>query len=104
MTTHDNSNVDSVNSSEKTDESPKTNFAAKAVSTVAKFVSDHPLLVWGSVAVIAGAAAVALAPTEQIVKSIEDDSVDITATEDENGNLVTTIVEHAPEEPSSTEE
>lgn len=103
MTTSKKDTVVSVDSAEETDESPKTNFAAKAVSSVTKFVTDHPLLVWGGVAVVAGAVAVALAP-EEILKSIEDDSVDISTTTDENGNLVTTIVEAAPEETSSTEE
>ena len=100
MTTSQKDTVVSVDSVEETDESPKTNFAAKAVSSVTKFVTDHPLLVWGGVAVVAGAVAVALAPKEEILKSIEDDST----TTDENGNLVTTIVEAAPKETSSTEE
>lgn len=106
MTTSQKDTVVSVDSVEETDESPKTNFAAKAVSSVTKFVTDHPLLVWGGVAVVAGAVAVAVAldPKEEILKSIEDDSVDISTTTDENGNIVTTIVEAAPEETSSTEE
>ena len=69
MTTSQKDTVVSVDSVEKTDESPKTNFAAKAVSSVTKFVTDHPLLVWGGVAVVAGAVAVALAPKEEILKS-----------------------------------
>jgi hypothetical protein len=104
MTTSQKDTVVSVDSVEETDESPKTNFAAKAVSSVTKFVTDHPLLVWGGVAVVAGAIAVALTPKEEILKSIEDDSVDISTTTDENGNIVTTIIEAAPEETSSTEE
>lgn len=96
MTTSQKDTVVSVDSVEETDESPKTNFAAKAVSSVTKFVTDHPLLVWGGLAVVAGAVAVALAP--------EEDSVDISTTTDENGNLVTTIIEAAPKETSSTEE
>lgn len=104
MTPSQKDTVVSVDSVEETDESPKTNFAAKAASSVTKFVTDHPLLVWGSVAVVAGAVAVALAPKDEILKSIEDDSVDISTTTDENGNLVTTITEAAPEETSSTEE
>jgi hypothetical protein len=104
MTTSQKDTVVSVDSVEETDESPKTNFFTKAVSSVTKFVTDHPLLVWGGVAVVAGAVAVALAPKEEILKSIEDDSVDISTTTDENGNLVTTITEAAPEETSSNEE
>lgn len=104
MTTSQKDTVVSVDPVKETDESPKTNLAAKAVSSVTKFVTDHPLLVWGGVAVVAGAVAVALAPKEEILKSIEDDSVDISTTTDENGNLVTTIIEAAPEETSSTEE
>lgn len=105
MTTSDNtSQVPNTTSVEETDESPKTNFAAKAVGAVTKFVSDHPLIVWGSVAVIAGAVAVAVAPKEKIVDALEDDSVEITTIEDGDGNLVTTIVEAAPEETSSDEE
>lgn len=104
MTTSQKDTVVSVDSVEETDESPKTNFFTKSVSSVTKFVTDHPLLVWGGVAVVAGAVAVALAPKDEILKSIEDDSVDISTTTDENGNLVTTIVEAAPEETSSTEE
>lgn len=105
MTTSEKDTVVSVDSVEETDESPKTNFAAKAVSSVTKFVTDHPLLVWGGVAVVAGAVAIALAPkaTENL-ESAEDDSVDISTTTDEDSNTVTTIVEAAPEETSSTEE
>lgn len=104
MTTSDKDTVVSVDSVEDADESPKTNFAAKAVSSVTKFVTDHPLLVWGGVAVVAGAVAIALTPKNEIIEAVEDDSVDITTTTDENGNVVTTIDEHAPEETSSTEE
>ena len=102
MTTSEKDTVVSVDSVEDADESPKTNFAAKAVSSVTKFVTDHPLLVWGGVAVVAGAVAIALAP--KAVEDLEDDSVDISTTTDENGNTVTTITEAAPEETSSTEE
>ena len=102
MTTSEKDTVVSVDSVEDADESPKTNFAAKAVSSVTKFVTDHPLLVWGGVAVVAGAVAIALAP--KAVEDLEDDSVDISTTTDENGNVVTTIAEAAPEETSSTEE
>ena len=104
MTTSEKDTVVSVDSVEEIDESPKTNFAAKAVSSVVNFVTDHPLLVWGGVAVVAGVAAVAFAPKDKIAEALEDDSVDIVTTTDENGNLVTTIVETAPEETSSTEE
>lgn len=102
MTTSEKDTVVSADSVEEIDESPKTNFAAKAVSSVTKFVTDHPLLVWGGVAVVAGAVAIALAP--KAAEDLEDDSVDISTTTDENGNIVTTIVEAAPEETSSTEE
>lgn len=102
MTTSEKDTVVSVDSVEDADESPKTNFAAKAVSSVTKFVTDHPLLVWGGVAVVAGAVAIALAP--KAVEDLEDDSVDISTTTDENGNTVATITEAAPEETSSTEE
>lgn len=102
MTTSEKDTVVSVDSVEDADESPKTNFAAKAVSSVTKFVTDHPLLVWGGVAVVAGAVAIALAP--KAVEDLEDDSVDISTTTDENGNTVMTITEAAPEETSSTEE
>lgn len=102
MTTSEKDTVVSVDSVEDADESPKTNFAAKAVSSVTKFVTDHPLLVWGGVAVVAGAVAIALAP--KTVENLEDDSVDISTTTDEDGNNVTTITEAAPEETSSTEE
>ena len=101
MTTSKKDTVVSVDSVEDADESPKTNFAAKAVSSVTKFVTDHPLLIWGGVAVVAGAVAIALAP--KAVEDLEDDSVDISTT-DENENTVTTIAEPAPEETSSTEE
>lgn len=104
MTTSEKDTVVSVDSVEETDESPKTNFAAKAVSSVTKFVTDHPLLVWGGVVVVAGAVAIALAPKDKTVEDLEDDSVDISTTTDEDGNIVTTIVEAAPEETSSTEE
>lgn len=105
MTTSEKDTVVSADSVEELDESPKTNFAAKAVSSVTKFVTDHPLLVWGGVAVVAGAVAIALAPkAAENLESSEDDSVDISTTTDENGNIVTTIVEAAPEETSSTEE
>ena len=53
---------------------------------------------------IAGAVAFAVIPAEKILESVEDDSVDISTTMDENGNLVTTITEAAPEETSSNEE
>lgn len=102
MTTSEKDTVVSVDSVEDADESPKTNFAAKAVSSVTKFVTDHPLLVWGGVAIVAGAVAIALAPKAS--EDLEDDSVDIATTTDENGDIVTTIVEAAPEETSSTEE
>ena len=102
MTTSEKDTVVSVDSVEEAGESPKTNFAAKAVSSVTKFVTDHPLLVWGGVAVVAGAVAIALAP--KTVENLEDDSVDISATTDEDGNTVTTNTEAAPEETSSTEE
>lgn len=102
MTTSEKDTVVSVDSVEETDESHKTNFAAKAVSSVTKFVTDHPLLVWGGVAVVAGAVAIVLAP--KAAEDLEDDSVDISSTTDETGNIVTTIVEAAPEETSSTEE
>ena len=102
MTTSEKDTIVSVDSVEDADESPKTNFAAKAVSSVTKFVTDHPLLVWGGVAVVAGAVAIALAP--KAVEDLEDDSVDISATTDEDSNTVTTITEAAPEETSSTEE
>lgn len=102
MTTSDNTPKVTTTSVEETDESPKTNFTAKAVGAVTKFVSDHPLIVWGGVAVIAGAVAVAVAPKEKIVAALEDDSVEITTIED--GNRVTTITEAAPEETSSDEE
>lgn len=102
MTTSEKDTVVSADSVEEIDESPKTNFAAKAVSSVTKFVTDHPLLVWGGVAVVAGAVAIALAP--KAAEDLEDDSVDISTTTDENGDIVTTIVEAAPEETSSTEE
>ena len=102
MTTSEKDTVVSVDSVEETDESPKTNFAAKAVSSVTKFVTDHPLLVWGGIAVVAGAVAIALAP--KAVEDLEDDSVDISTNSDENENTVTTITEAAPEETSSTEE
>ena len=102
MTTSEKDTVVSVDSVEDADESPKTNFAAKAVSSVTKFVTDHPLLVWGGVAVVAGAVAIALAP--KTVEDLENDSVDISTTTDEDGNTVTTITEVAPEETSSTEE
>lgn len=104
MTTSQKDTVVSVDSVEETDESPKTNFFAKAVSSVTKFESDHPLLFWGGLSVIAGAVAFAVSPAEKILDSIEDDSVDISTTMDENGNLVTTITEAAPKETSSTEE
>lgn len=102
MTTSEKDTVVSVDSVEDADESPKTNFAAKAVSSVTKFVTDHPLLVWGGVAVVAGAVAIALTP--KAAENLEDDSVDISTTTDEDGNTVTTITETAPEETSSTEE
>lgn len=102
MTTSEKDTVVSADSVEEIDESPKTNFAAKAVSSVTKFVTDHPLLVWGGVAVVAGTVAIALAP--KAAEDLEDDSVDISTTTDEDGNIVTTIVEAAPEETSSTEE
>lgn len=102
MTTSEKDTVVSVDSVEETDESPKTNFAAKAVSSVTKFVTDHPLLVWGGVAVVAGAVAIALAP--KAVENLEDDSVDISTATDEDGNTVTTITETVSEETSSTEE
>lgn len=102
MTTSEKDTVVSVDSVEETDESPKTNFAAKAVSSVTKFVTDHPLLVWGGVAVVAGAVAIALAP--KAVEDLEDDSVDISTTTDEDSNTVTTIIEAVPEGTSSTEE
>ena len=102
MTTSEKDTVVSVDSVEDVDESPKTNFAAKAVSSVTKFVTDHPLLVWGGVAVVAGAVAIALAP--KAVEDLEDDSVDISTTTDEDGDTVTTITETTPEETSSTEE
>lgn len=102
MTTSEKDTVVSVDSVEETDESPKTNFAAEAVSSVTKFVTDHPLLVWGGVAVVAGAVAIALAP--KAAENLEDDSVDISTTTDEDGNTVMTITEAAPEETSSTEE
>ena len=102
MTTSEKDTVVSADSVEEIDESPKTNFAAKAVSSVTKFVTDHPLLVWGGVAVVAGAVAIALAP--KAAENLEDDSVDISTTTDEDGNTVTTITETAPEETSSTEE
>ena len=102
MTTSEKDTVVSADSVEEIDESPKTNFAAKAVSSVTKFVTDHPLLVWGGVAVVAGAVAIALAP--QAAENLEDDSVDISTTTDEDGNTVMTIAEAAPEETSSTEE
>lgn len=102
MTTSEKDTVVSIDSVEDADESPKTNFAAKAVSSVTKFVTDHPLLVWGGVAVVAGAVAIALAP--KTAENLEDDSVDISTTTDEDGNTVTTIAEAAPEETSSTEE
>ena len=105
MTTSEKDTVVSDDAVEETDESPKTNFAAKAVSSVTKFVTDHPLLVWGGVAVVAGAVAIALAPKAvEDLESAEDDSVDISTTTDENGNIVTTITESVPEETSSTEE
>nr|DAS08772.1 MAG TPA: protein of unknown function (DUF883) [Caudoviricetes sp.] len=103
MPTSEKDTVVSVDSVEDADESPKTNFAAKAVSSVTKFVTDHPLLVWGGVAVVAGAVAIALAPKDKTVEDLEADSVDI-STADENDNNVTTITEPAPEETSSTEE
>lgn len=102
MTTSEKDTVVSVDSVEETDESPKTNFAAKAVSSVTKFVTDHPLLVWGGVAVVAGAVAVALAP--KAAENLEDDSVDISTATDEDGNTVMTITETVSEETSSTEE
>ena len=102
MTTSEKDTVVSVDSVEETDESSKTNFAAKAVSSVTKFVTDHPLLVWGGVAVVAGAVAIALAP--KATEDLEDGSVDISTTTDDDGNTVTTITETVPEETSSTEE
>lgn len=102
MTTSEKNTVVSVDSVEETDESPKTNFAAKAVSSVTKFVTDHPLLVWGGVAVVAGAVAIALAP--KAAENLEDNSVDISTPTDEDSNTVMTITETAPEETSSTEE
>lgn len=85
------------------EDSPKPNFASRALSAVTTFTANHPLLVWGGVALAAGAVAVALAPKEKILEAIEDDSVTITESTDEDGNLVTTIVE-AKKETSSEEE
>ena len=85
------------------EDSPKPNFASRALSAVTTFTANHPLLVWGGVALAAGAVAVALAPKEKILDALEDDSVTITESTDEDGNLVTTIVE-AKKETSSEEE
>lgn len=85
------------------EDSPKPNFASRALSAVTSFTANHPLLVWGGVALAAGAVAVALAPKEKILEAIEDDSVEITTTEDSDGNLVTTIVEANPETSSEEE-
>lgn len=84
------------------EDSPKPNFASRALSAVTTFTANHPLLVWGGVALAAGAVAVALAPKEKILEAIGDDSVEITTTEDD-GNLVTTIVEAKPETSSEEE-
>ena len=85
------------------EDSPKPNFASRALSAVTTFTANHPLLVWGGVALAAGAVAVALAPKEKIIEAIEDDSVEITTTVDADGNLVTTIVEANPETSSEEE-
>lgn len=85
------------------EDSPKPNFASRALSAVTTFTANHPLLVWGGVALAAGAVAVALAPKEKILDALEDDSVTITESTDENGNLVTTIVENKKETSSEEE-
>lgn len=85
------------------EDSPKPNFASRALSAVTTFTANHPLLVWGGVALAAGAVAVALAPKEKILDALEDDSITITESTDEDGNLVTTIVENKKETSSEEE-
>lgn len=85
------------------EDSPKPNFASRALSAVTTFTANHPLLVWGGVALAAGAVAVALAPKEKILDALGDDSVTITESTDEDGNLVTTIVENKKETSSEEE-